>query len=186
MFLSTFPTMARNSLPLILERLVERAFVCDPTQTELDLEWLARNWNEQLSVLSLSLRIARQVKQLTCLEDCTDMVMLETINKNLANLVKLQAAQEAEKKVKQPIEVVEAVEPEELEQPASMPALDQEVELVEESISRELAGKTVGVKLLEEERDRLQTLMNKHSVKTIKAAVLLCIQKGLKLWEQES
>lgn len=61
----------------------------------------------------------------------------------------------------------------------------QSVEQVEDTITRALEGKTVGVKLLEEERKAIKTLMLKHNIGTFKEGVLLCITKGIEAWSKE-
>lgn len=182
--------MATDKLPLILKSLVERAFVCDPVQTEHDLEWLDINYRSGLSALLLELKIDRSRKCIVCIEDCEDMTTLDAINRRLAERIRIRALREAEKAAAaQPTltEVPVLVNAEISASPKIATTVSEEAlaESVDDVITRALDGKTIGIKLLEDERNQLRALMAKHGVRTLKEAVIICIQKGLAVWQEE-
>lgn len=185
-----------HRLPLILVRLVERAFVCDPTETELDLDWLNRYWKDGFDVLSLNMRLARHARQLVCLEDCQDMTTLDRINVRLAERIRIRDQQIADKRAKaaaseeprnalRELPVLTNAEISSENSVADSVSPEVLMAAVEESITRELEGKTAGIKLLEAERVVIRALMEKHGVKAFKTAVVICVQKGLAAWQEE-
>lgn len=169
--------------PQAFRNIAERAAMVDPVTTDIELAWLSQHWVRDFTVLALNLRLDRSGKKIFCLPDHPEgIAMLETINERLAQLQRV--TENSKPAVKpEPKELVAVIQEKVLKELA-VAAPSALVEEVSNKIARAVGGKTIGLKLLETERSRLQQLMAKHNVRSLKAAVLVCINLGLEAWEK--